>query len=49
MVCLFSHLEFELPVSTSLWKQSADNLIYDSEVQEKGVTSVANREEVVEP
>lgn len=46
---LFTHLEFELPVRTSLWKQPADNLMYDFGVQEKGLTAVANVEEVVEP
>lgn len=46
---LFTHLEFELPVRTSLWKQPADNLMYDFGVQEKGLAGVANVEEVIEP
>lgn len=46
---LFTHLEFELPVRTSLWKQPADNLTYDFGVQEKGLAGVANVEEVIEP
>lgn len=46
---LFTHLEFQLPVRTSLWKQPADNLMCDFGVQEKGLAGVANVEEVVEP
>lgn len=47
---LFNHLRFELPVkTTSLWKQPADSLMYNSEVHKKGLAGVANIEEVVEP